>query len=688
MPARDGDNANRGMARILVVEDSPDIRELVRVLLEGAGHEVLTASDGQEGVTRAREIRPDLVLMDLSLPVLSGWEATRQIKSHPETSRIPVVAVTAHAMQGDRERALAAGCDGFLAKPIDEETFASLVASFLGVAGDRAAASHPVPAAPPEEPAGPARVLVVDDQPEVAELLTSDLKADGPQVVAARNPEEALVAFRQSPLFDLAVVDVMLGPESGYDLTSRLIASSPEYLPVLLVTAGSIDRERGYAAGADDFIGKPIESAELRARARSLVRIGRAIRAQGRTIRERSEAYEKLAELDRLKSDFLSTVSHELRTPLNTIILLSHLIEREGITPADAERRVHDVRVIRDSAETLLRMINNILDLAKLEAGQRDLHPQRFDLVAFLQETVDILEPHADEKGISLSLEIAADTPGMVTLDREKLSRVLINLLSNAVKFTKAGGVALRAGPWQGSIAFEVEDTGVGVPAHLVAAAFEPFRQIRTRTSEAARGTGLGLSISKQLVELMGGDLLFDSREGKGTRVSFTLPQLPASAIEPGAPAGRWASGPSASGVDAEGQRRHVLIVEDDASSRYGLKSLLESEGYRVSEAADLAQAERRIEEEMPEVLVLDITLPDGDGAVWLSARHERNAARFPVVALTGVTADEDRRRIERSGVCAVLHKPVNVHLLFEALRDCLEPSKAARPGGQMRVER
>ena len=122
-----------------MVEDSPDIRELVRVLLEGAGHEVLTASDGREGVTRALESRPDLVLMDLSLPVLSGWEATRQIKSHPETARIPVVAVTAHAMQGDRERALAAGCDGFVAKPIDGEPFVALVGSFLRPAGDRAA---------------------------------------------------------------------------------------------------------------------------------------------------------------------------------------------------------------------------------------------------------------------------------------------------------------------------------------------------------------------------------------------------------------------------------------------------------------------------------------------------------------------------------------------------------------------
>ncbi len=262
-------------------------------------------------------------------------------------------------------------------------------------------------------------------------------------VVLAATAEEATAAFPEHQPFDPAIVDVMLGGESGYRLTADLIARSPECLPVLLVTAGTIDHERGYAAGEDDFIGKPIESAELRARARSLIRIGRAIREQGRAVKERAEAYEKLAELDRLKSDFLSTVSHELRTPLNTIILLSHLIEREGAYAPDEVRRQHDVRVIRESAETLLRMINNILDLAKLEAGQRDLHPQKTDLSAFLREMIDLLEPQARTKEIELLLDDDPRLPGTVVLDREKLSRVLINLL----------GIARGSGPGDPGVA-------------------------------------------------------------------------------------------------------------------------------------------------------------------------------------------------------------------------------------------
>jgi CheY-like chemotaxis protein len=662
------------MARILVVEDSPDIRVLIRMLLESAGHEVLTANDGREGVETAARERPDLVLMDLSLPVLSGWEAARQIKSQPETAGITVIAVTAHAMQGDRERAMAAGCDGFLSKPIDEETFEKDIEGWLD---RRKTAARPTPSpraahAPPEEGPPRGRILVVDDQPEVAELLRGDLVVDGHEVVTAKSLDEVSRLFTQDSQFDLAVVDVMLGQDSGYELAGELIARSTEYLPVLLVTAGTIDRERAFAAGADDFIGKPIESPELRARARSLIRIGRAIREQGRAIKERSEAYEKLAELDRLKSDFLSTVSHELRTPLNTIILLSNVIEREGSSPADEERRLHDIGVIRESAETLLRMINNILDLAKIEAGQRDLYPQQVALRPFLREMADMIEPQARQRGIPLTLEIPADLPETAVLDREKLSRVLINLLSNAVKNTNEGRVGLRASPWQGSIAFEVEDTGIGIPAHLVATAFEPFRQIRTGSGDSGRGSGLGLPISKQLVEVMGGDLLFDSREGKGTRVSFTLPNLE----EPALPPARGRTEPPGStGLDASGSALRILVVEDDAASRYGLKSLLESEGYVVVEAASLAQADGILRDGAPDIAIVDITLPDGDGAEWVKLRRKKAAVNFPLLALTGMTADEDRRRIEKSGFCAVLQKPVDIPVLLKALSDCQDPA-------------
>ncbi len=663
------------MARILIAEDSPDIRALIQMLLEADGHEVRSVTDGRAAVETVRSAKPDLVLMDLSLPLLSGWEATREIRADPDCNAIPILAVTAHAMQGDRERALAAGCDGFIPKPINEATFAARVLSFLDVRRDRVGAA---PGGAARARSAPGRALVVDDQPEVAELLRTDLAADGHDVAVSTTLAAAAARIANDEPYDLAVIDVMLGADSGYDLAEWISASSPEYVPILLVTAGTIDRERGFAAGADDFIGKPIETHELRARARSLIRVGRAIRDQRRVGRERSEAYRKLEELDRLKSDFLSTVSHELRTPLNTIILLAHQLEKDPeAANGGPERRARNVRILRGAAESLRQMIDNILDLAKLEAGQQDLHPQSVVIAELLQECMALLEPHAREKGLALELEMDSALPASASLDREKVSRVLVNLLSNAVKYTSSGRVVLAARPFQGSLTFEVRDTGVGIPQDLIAKAFEPFQQIRTRSGETPRGTGLGLSISKQLVELMGGDLILESREANGTTVKFTLPELPVAGAAPGAADEQPVSSSALPLVD--GRRPRVLVVEDDEASRYGMRALLESEGYVVRTAESLKEAEEALAESAPDVVLLDVTLPDGDGAVWMQRRTSRKDPTPAVVALTGVTADEDTRRIRESGVQKILTKPVNVTQLLLVLKEMLEARAAGR---------
>ena len=657
------------MARVLIAEDSPDVRALVELLMRDAGHEVRSVADGRAAVAAAREWRPDLILMDLSLPFLSGWEAVRQIRLDPASRPMAIVAVTAHAMHGDRERAMAAGCNGFIAKPIDEGRFAAQVEEFLRSSRQDA----DVRSEPADRPSNePGRVLVVDDDEDVARVICDDLAADGHDVAVAHAADQAELLAEDEP-FELAIVDVLLRNRSGYDLTEALKRRA-DYLPILLVTAGMIDREKGFAAGADDFIGKPIESAELRARARTLIRVGRAIRQHRRMGRERSEAYRRLEELDRLKSGFLSTVSHELRTPLNTIILLAHRLEKTSTEGRRAERD-HDVRVLREAAETLRLMVNNILDLAKLDAGQRDLHPQATSIADLLRETADLIEPQAREKGLRLDVEVRPGFPATVCLDRGKVARVLVNLLSNAVKYTPQGSVLVSAAPWEGSVTFAVTDTGDGIPEALIGKAFEPFQQIRTSSGEASRGTGLGLTISKQLVEIMGGDLILQSREGAGTTARFTVPELPGTAAGVGSAAP--AAAPGALPL-VEGRRARVLIVEDDEPSRYGLAALLESEGYLVEASVSLREAEARMGgAQAPDVVVLDVTLPDGDGATWLEQRNAQAISTPPVIALTGVTADEDTRRIRSAGVRLVLSKPVNVTQLLLALKDTLE---AARP--------
>ena len=413
------------MARILIAEDSPDIRALIQMLLEADGHEVSSAvTDGRAAVEAARNgsARPDPD-GPVAAAALRAGRRRAQIRTDPDGVQIPILAVTAHAMHGDRERALAAGCDGFIAKPINEETFASRVSRLL----ERAA--RPFRGAGPRDRAE----LRSRAGPDPRRRRSAGGRGSHPRRPRGRRSRRgvatsaaaAVARVAMNEPYDLAVIDVMLGADSGYDADSeRSRSGSPDYVPILLVTAGTIDRERGFAAGADDFIGKPIDTMELRARARSLIRVGRAMREQRRVGRERSEAYRKLEELDRLKSDFLSTVSHELRTPLNTIILLAHQLEKAAGGATTRSGRRATSRILRGAAETLRQMIDNILDLAKLEAGQqRPASAGRRRRASCCTSAPNLLEPQAREKGSTSRVESIPLCRRSLDLDRGKGSQ-------------------------------------------------------------------------------------------------------------------------------------------------------------------------------------------------------------------------------------------------------------------------
>ena len=246
------------MPNVLLIEDSPDIRALVRLLLEQAGHPVAEGADGEEGLRLARAGGFDLILTDLAMPGLSGWDLVGTRKADPRMAQTPIVALTAHAMRGDRERALALGCDGSIAKPIDDESSARTVAKFLS-----AAASPPAAPVAPPTPATGRRVLVVDDNPGVRSLVGHLLSASGFRGRSAVDGARALEQIGAEPS-ELIVLDVMLPGLDGYEVTRRIKArADAPFLPVVLVTAGTVDRERGLEVGADDFLSKPIDRVEL-----------------------------------------------------------------------------------------------------------------------------------------------------------------------------------------------------------------------------------------------------------------------------------------------------------------------------------------------------------------------------------------------------------------------------------------
>lgn len=285
------------MARILIAEDFPDIRNILGLLLASTGHEFIEVEDGRAAVEKAISDQPDLILMDMSMPVLSGWEATIQIKGDPRTAHIPVIALTAHALKGDRERAWEAGCDGFITKPIDNEllehTIEQVLASHRTDQGQSSLA--PTEIAVAETPKRSTdkllnihnqHILIIDAVPQTADFISDKLKSRGYRASVAERGEQAMALMESDPA-DLVICEVEMPDISGYEITERIKQNSQlSFTPVILVTEGEIDWERGMKVGADDFLAKPINEAKLLVRVRSLIRLKQAVGSESNRANE------------------------------------------------------------------------------------------------------------------------------------------------------------------------------------------------------------------------------------------------------------------------------------------------------------------------------------------------------------------------------------------------------------------
>ena len=360
------------------------------------------------------------------------------------------------------------------------------------------------------------------------------------------------------------------------------------------------------------------------------------------------------------KSRFLANMSHELRTPLNGIIGFSQILARE---PALDERNRERLRVVQSSGDHLLGLINDVLDLARIEAGRVQLRPAPFRLADLLRDLASTYQVRAAERGLAFAADFAAvpDTPQLG--DAQRLRQVLDNLLGNAVKFTRAGQVHLAvAAAAPDRFTFTVQDTGAGMDAEDVARLFQPFSQAESGRPQE-QGAGLGLSISQHLVGLMGGTIAVESTPGRGSRFTFTL-ALPASALATGeTPAGRP--------VGYRGPRRRLLLVDDIEINRRLLRELLEPLGFDVEDVATGEAALARVGAAggpAIDAVILDLRMPAMDGFELMRRLRARGTALPPLIATSasviGFGAEEARAR----GADDFLPKPFKEAQLFEVL--------------------
>ncbi|QCN97535.1 response regulator (plasmid) [Azospirillum argentinense] len=392
------------------------------------------------------------------------------------------------------------------------------------------------------------------------------------------------------------------------------------------------------------------------------------------------EARRRAEEASRAKGDFLANMSHEIRTPMNAILGLSHLALRAGPPP---RQRGYLTR-IRASATALLGIINDILDVSKIEAGMLTLERVPFDLSAVLDMVAGTAALSAEEKGLALRLEVAPGVPTALLGDPLRLGQVLLNLVNNAVKFTESGSVVLGVtvaerteGEGETELRFAVRDTGIGMTAEQVARLFQPFAQADSSTTRRYGGTGLGLAISRRLAVMMGGGIAVDSAPGLGSTFRFTVTVGVQDGAATALPAALADPGLAGLQVDEPLRGLRVLVADDNAVNRLVARELLEDAGLVVTAVGSGGEAVRLALEPGAgyAALLTDVQMPDMDGfAVARAIRRQCGPDRLPIIAMTAHALEEERRRCLDAGMDDHIAKPVEPHRLVAVLNRWLKP--------------
>jgi len=537
------------------------------------------------------------------------------------------------------------------------------------------------------------KALIVDDTPEDRELVRRALLHDSQcryQFLQARTGQEALGLVQGAAgLIDLAVIDWRLPDCTGMELVEQLRDGRqiPPF-PIIMVTGSTphdLSREALETGIQDFFIKELISPDSFPHIARNAIDRYRLVERLVQSEHGARAARIRAEDASRAKSMFLSSMSHELRTPLTAVLGLTELLLEN---PSASDSR-HMLEMIRSNGNHLADLLNDILDLAKIEAGTVDVELVECDPLLLIKDLCDLLRFRAQDHGLTLNLTFDGAVPARMRTDPVRLRQIVMNLLTNAIKFTDRGGIFVCVDYkvlGVESLAIEVRDTGVGIEMTDLDTIFEPFVQVSEDYDKRSNGAGLGLSISRSLARALGGNLTVESAIGVGS--TFKLRLQAHDPREIASYDARTYTAPPASVpqraqlADRCWETRRILVAEDTPANQYLISRMLEGTAARLTFVDDGEKAVAAIEDAVGggapfDVVLMDIQMPRMNG--FEATRAIRRAGHtVPIIALTAAAMDGDREQCLWAGCTNYLSKPINRDRLLGMIAENLETSGAA----------
>ena len=636
------------MATILIVDDDATNVVVLEGILEAAGYQLVVAKNGYEALALLAQEPPDLILLDVMMPEMDGFTVCRHVKATPAWQHIPVIIITALDEAEDYARALDCGADDFMTKPF---TFTVLLARVRGYLRAKHA---------------------------MEELRHSEERY---RRLVELSPDAVLVHCDGTIVYANVACVRLLGATNPDQLLGRPLMEiiHPDYTDIVVARLRQM-QEQGVAVPLLEEKLVRLDGRVVNVEVASMpipYQDSSAYLAVIRDITERLEtrtalrAAKEAAETANLaKSQFLANMSHELRTPLNAIIGYSEIL-REEAEELDYTDFLSDLRKIHTAGKHLLSLINDVLDLAKIEAGKMPPYLEFFDVSTVIHDAVSTIDPLIGKNANTLHVQVA-DQVGTMYSDITKVRQSLLNLLSNACKFTKEGPITLTVTRETGAdkewLCFQVRDTGIGMSPEQIRRLFQPFLQADASTTRQYGGTGLGLTITQHFCHMLGGTITVESALGEGS--TFTM-RLPAAA--PHEQENLETVQPPCTPQPCTAVRSTVtatpliLVIDDDPEARDLLKRVLAKEGFQVVTATTGEEGLHLARTLHPTAITLDILMDGMTGWDVLTAlKADAALASIPVIMLT---ITDDQGRAFTMGATDFLTKPVDTAHLVRVLQ-------------------